>query len=189
MASSRPLTARASVRALGHHLDRRDDPLALHMSAALGRHLVLDKEAGDAGPFEGPHGARHVGGVAIAGVAIGEQRQFGGVAQPAIHVGHLGHGELGDVGRTQQARGRGIAAAGDGLKSGLLGEANGERIMGAGQDQNLRRLDQQAKARGPFHGAGLRTRLRGQGSRAGDSSQSVVENQFSLTIARLSALA
>jgi hypothetical protein len=126
------------------------------VSAALGRFLVFDEETGDAGAFISADGAGDVGGVAVAGVAVGEQRQLGGVAEARIHVGHLGHGELLHVGRAEQARGGAVAAAGDGLEPGLLGEAQGQGVVRAGQDHDFRRFDQQAKSGRAFHVRPLR---------------------------------
>ena len=130
---------------LGDHLGCGDHLLALHMAAALGRDLILDEQGGDAGALIGAHGAGDIGRPAIAGIGIGQQRQLGRIAEPGIELRHLAHAELGHIGLADQARGGAIAAAGRGLEAGPLDQLQGERVMGARQDQNLRRFNQLAE--------------------------------------------
>ena len=140
---------------LGHHLGGRDHLLALHMAAALGRDLVLDEEGGDPSALIGAHGAGNIGRPSIAGISIGQQRQLGAIAKPGIELGHLAHAELGDVRLADQARRRAIAAGRGGLESGPLDQLQGERVMGAGQDQNLGRFNELAEEGRSAHAPSL----------------------------------
>jgi hypothetical protein len=126
--------------------------LAGHVAAALGKDLVLNEQPGDPGLLEAPHHARHIGGVAETGVAVDEDRQAGRLDDPAVVVGHLGHGELGGVRRSQERGGGAVAAAGHGLETGGLDDPGDQGVVGHGHDQDLRRLDQLAESRGGLDG-------------------------------------
>jgi len=66
---------------LGQPLHGRNDRLAGHVAAALGKDLVLDEQARDARLLVEAHRPRDVGDVAEAGVGVGEQRQRRRVAE------------------------------------------------------------------------------------------------------------
>src|SRR5439155_23149697 len=60
------------------HLRRRDDLLALHVTALLRGDLILDVDGGHAGALVLLHGADHVDRVAVAGIGVGDHRQVPG---------------------------------------------------------------------------------------------------------------
>ncbi len=89
-----------------HHLLGGDDFLALHVTAALRPHLVLEHQAAHARALEGAHRMPYVDRVAVAGVGVGEERHPGARHQRArpgdiflqphdAHVG-LSHAALRD---------------------------------------------------------------------------------------------
>ena len=71
---------------LGQHLLDRDDLLAGQIAAAIGKHLVAEEQAGDAGGLEGPHHLPHIVDPAEAGVGIDVDRNFNRVADAAVMV-------------------------------------------------------------------------------------------------------
>ena len=65
---------------------------------ALGKHLVLDVDAADAGPLEGAHGVHGVNRVAIAGAGVADDGQGDRLGDALGNVNLLGqrHQRLGD---------------------------------------------------------------------------------------------
>jgi hypothetical protein len=125
------------------------------MAAALGRDLILDEYGGNTGALIGAHHAGHVRRAAIARIGIGEQGDVGAVAQPGVHLGHLGQAELAHIRLADERGGGAIAAAGGRLEAGPLGQFQRQGVVGAGQMQDFRRLDQLAKTCGAAHGESL----------------------------------
>jgi hypothetical protein len=141
---------------LDHHLLARDHRDALRQqAAALGRDLVLEVDAGDAGGLELAHGAHHVHHAAVAGVRVAQQRDFQVPGDAAGVLDHLGHAQHADVGNAQDAGRHGVAGEGDGTEAGLLGDACGEAVEGAGQAHHgagAKELAQGPSATGKCHG-------------------------------------
>ena len=147
MASSVPVTATASVRAmisrsgsrrastaarsLPHHLVGADQPLAAHVPALLGRHLVLELDPGDAGLLVELHGADDVDRVAVAGVGVGDHRHVDGGHDPPGVVDHLAAAEQPDVGAADQRGRRPEAGHVDGVEAGLLDQPGREGVVRA----------------------------------------------------------
>ena len=89
--------------------------LPRHVAAALGAHLVLDVDAGDAGLLEILHGVMHVHRIAVAGVGVGGQRDRERAREHARHASTFSDERHdADVGLAEQrvgeagARGRGL---------------------------------------------------------------------------------
>ena len=71
--------------------------LAGEVPALLGKHLILDLDAGRAGALEHAHGATHVDRIAEAGVGIDQQRQRHDIGDRGDRVGDLGQRGQPDV--------------------------------------------------------------------------------------------
>ena len=158
-ASSRPCTARASVRAMMKMsrccAARRPRPgswppsssagdhvLAGHVAAALGRDLVLDEDRGRAHRLVALDGVGDVLHVAVAGVAIDQHRQARrrhDVADAGADLAECGESDVGNaVARADQR----IAADRVGGKARALDQPRRQRVMGAWQQQRLLLLEQ-----------------------------------------------
>ena len=116
----------------------RDDALALEVAALLGPLLVLEDDAGDARAHALAHGADDVERVAVAGVHVGHERHVDGCDDGPHTVEHLGRGEQAVVGGAEGCGGEAEAGGEDGVEAGLLCEPRGERVVGAGQHDDLR---------------------------------------------------
>jgi hypothetical protein len=76
---------------LGQHLLDRDHLLARQITAAVGKHLVADEHAGDAGGLEGAHHLPHIIDAAEPGVGIDIDRHIDGAADARVMVGVIAH--------------------------------------------------------------------------------------------------
>ena len=126
--------------------------LPVHVAAALGRHLVLDVQRGDAGRRVLAHRAHDVERVAVAVVGVGDHRHADGLHEPPRVVGHLGEREQPDVGAPEQRRRRAEAGHVDGREAGALDEPRRQRVVGAGREHRLGPGEQLTEARHRSHG-------------------------------------
>ena len=169
MALSMPSTARASVRAMiTKSGDCRaataawtfasisasgNDLLPFHVTALLGCHLILDVDAGDPRPLVLLHGADDVERVAVAGVGVGDDRQFAGGDDPGGVVDHLAHREQADVGPPEQRRRRPEPGHVHRREPRLFHQAGAETVEDAGSQYRVRACQQLPQ---PPRAAGLR---------------------------------
>ena len=130
------------------HLARRDHLLAVHVAAALGRHLVLEVEPGDAGRLVLADRAHHVERVAVAVVGVGDHRDPDGLHEPPRVAGHLVEREQADVGPPEQRRRRAEARQVDGREARLLDQPRRQAVVGARRQHRLA-AGQQLAQRGP----------------------------------------
>jgi hypothetical protein len=160
MASSKPATARESVRAIhevlvatgrGRGADlcdvvlARDDPLAFEMTAFLGEFLILDVNPGNAAALEFAHRAKDVELVAVAGIGIGDDGQpDGGGDAPGIGH-HLGHRDETKVGVSQGRRRAGSGHVDRG-ETGLFDELGSDAIISPGRHHHPLPFQQVSKA-------------------------------------------
>ncbi len=81
------------------------------MAAFLGPDLILDQDRGGAGAGEFAHGAAHVHGVAIAGIAVGDDGEARNRGTGVAHlVEHLGIADEPGIGQGKACRGDAEAA-------------------------------------------------------------------------------
>src|SRR5947208_1114281 len=120
-------------------------PAAAHPrveAAPLGELVVLDADAGRAGALELGSGAHHVDRVAVAVVAVSDDRDDDRVDDAA-------HGLEGLRQRQDVRIGDGLdggdaeAACPDGVEAGLLGELRGERVVRARRADDTRLPEEQ----------------------------------------------
>ena len=124
----------------------RDHRLVVEVAAFLREALVLDVEPGDAALLVLAHGPRHVELVAVAGIGVGDHRDFHRGGEAAGVVRHLAHGEEAVIGVAER---RGGAGAGHvhGGKAGLLDGARADAVVSAGRDQQAVLREQPAQSR------------------------------------------
>jgi hypothetical protein len=116
----------------------------------LREELVLDGDAGHARLLQLAHEPAHVVEVAVAGVAVEQDRDRRRVGHEGDVVGHLRPRELVVVPDAKGGRDR-QAAAPDGLEPGLLRDARREPAVSFHQKRDLRTADELAQARGFTH--------------------------------------
>ena len=116
---------------LADHLGEADHLLALVMAAFLGRDLVFDVKGGDPRFLVLADRADDVDRVAVAGIGVGDDRDFDRFDRHADKADVLGEGQEPEIGIAVRPR---IAAAGqiDRLEPGLLDETRGQSVIGAG---------------------------------------------------------
>ena len=116
------------------HFLSRHHGLAVKMSAALGKQLILNMEAGRARAFIGTNGARNVGYSAEASLAVGDDGHRHCVGDALYLADQLVQCDETDVGPAQE----GICGAATGDvdhgKAGVLDQAGGETVAAAGDD-------------------------------------------------------
>src|SRR5712692_955473 len=118
IASSKPATARESVRAmtrksrsrrdcaeLGQPILARHDLLVVEMAAFLRKALVLDMDADYPGCFEFAHGPHDIKLVAVAGIRVGDDRQPDRGGDPPGIPHHLRHRNEAKIGVAEGHRG------------------------------------------------------------------------------------
>jgi hypothetical protein len=115
-------------------------------------HLVLEVDAGHPGLLVLADRAHDVDRVAVAGVRVGDHRDVHRADDPAGVVDHLGAGEQAHVRAADQRGGGAEPGHVDGVEAGLLDQPGGQRVVGAGGDQRVRRGQQRAQP-GPRGGA------------------------------------
>ena len=116
------------------------DPLAGHVAALLGPHLVLQEDAGPAGRLEQLHRAPGVEGVAVAGVGVDDHRRLGrGPAHPPGDVGHLPLGQVAEVGQAEEGGRRGVAGQEGHLEAGVGRQPGRQGVVDAGHEHGLAR--------------------------------------------------
>ena len=96
---------------LGRHVVRIGQLLVVQVAAFLRQQLVLDMHRGGAGILEAAHHVHHVERLAVAGVAVHQQRQAGragDLADEEAHLVHRDHAEVGDTHRCGHRRARQI---------------------------------------------------------------------------------
>ena len=99
------------------------------MAAALRRHLIFEQYAGCAGTLELADGADHVMEIAVAGVAVCDDRDAHAQSHAAHGVGHLAQSDKAHIRQTQQTRGSAETAEEDGFQSGRFDQTGGENIV------------------------------------------------------------
>ena len=147
---------------LGDLLLGGDDALVLEVAALLRPLLVLEDDAGDARLDALADGADDVEGVAVAGVHIGDEGDVDGADDVAHALHRLGHGQEADVGGSEGGGGEAEACREERLEAGLLGEARGEGVVGARQDDDLGAVEHGAEGGGVVHGASRFSGVRGR---------------------------
>ena len=140
---------RAQLR--GHH-GRVDHVLAGHVAAALGRALVLDEDRRDPHRLVTRDRMGDVLDVAIAVVAVDQDRQPGRRHDVADAGAHLAEAHQPDVGQGMARADQRKAADRIGRKAGALDQPRRERVMRAGQQQRLLALQQLLPCRLRRHG-------------------------------------
>ena len=112
-------------------------------AAPLGELVVLDADASRAGALELARRAHHVDGVAVAVVAVGDDRDRHRVADAPDRIERLGEGQ--DVGVGDGLDGRDAEPARpDGVEAGFLGELGRQRVVGSRRQHHLRPPEQTA---------------------------------------------
>ena len=109
--------------------------------------------------------ARDVGHVAEARVGVGEDRQRRRVAEARVHVGELGQGELRRVGPSEQRRGGAITAGRERIEPGDLRQATPSASWTPGQHEDLGRRDELFQSGGlaqPASSVGCGSRARAE---------------------------
>ena len=101
------------------------------MTATLRRYLVLEQDAGRPGLLEITHGADDVVQIAVAGVAVGDERDSDAVRDPTNRFRHLRQRDEADIGVTERAGRDAEAAEEEHLHAGLFRDAGGEDVMDA----------------------------------------------------------
>ena len=134
----------------------------VHVGEGLGRaadeavrlreQLVLDADAGDAALLELHHEAARRVEVAVAGVAIEQDRHGGGVGHELDDLHHLGPARLVVVADAERRRDR-EAASPDAFEAGLLGDLRGQAVVSLHQEVEASALQHALEGRGL---AGLR---------------------------------
>jgi hypothetical protein len=94
----------------------------------LGEQLVLDADAGDFALAQLAHETPHAVEIAVARVAVHEDRQAGGVGHELQHVQHLRPGRLVAVAQAERGR-HGEARGPDTAESRLLDDLRREAVM------------------------------------------------------------
>ena len=97
--------------------------------------------------------ADDVQGVAVAGVHVGDEGHVDGAHDVAHALHRLGHGEQADIGGAEGGGREPEAGGEERLEAGLFGEARGEGVVGAGQDDDLGAVEHGAEGGGVVHGA------------------------------------
>ena len=98
-------------------------------TASLGIDVILDADGRDAGPFVVVDGPHHVQGIAIASVAVGDNRNADRLDHVPLNLQLLGRGDEAGV-RHAFEGGRNTEPAGPNrIESGLLDQLGAERIV------------------------------------------------------------
>ena len=130
---------------LGRHVVRIGELLVVQVAAFLRQQLVLDVHRGGAGVLEAAHHVHDVERLAVAGVAVHQQRQAGRAGDLADEEAHLVDGDHAEVG---QAHRRGHRGTGEiqRLEPGRLGLQRGLAVVRAGHLQDARPGEQRPEA-------------------------------------------
>ena len=123
---------------LADHLLRRDQGLVVEMAATLGEGLILDLDRIRPGALEQAHRARHVEGIAVAGIRIDDEMAADAIADQGNRVGHLAHRNEADVGPPEPGIGNAGSRYIDRGEPCPLGEMGGQSIVDAGRDEDRR---------------------------------------------------
>jgi hypothetical protein len=118
------------------HLRHRDHRLVIVVAAPLREHLILEMERRHPRPFQLPHGAAGVQGIAVAGVGIGDDghaRVLHDARDARHHLGHADQAEIGIAHAPRDAATGGI----DRGKARARGEAGREAVVDAGRDDDV----------------------------------------------------
>ncbi len=121
--------------------------IAVDEAVGLREELVLDAHRRDAALLELAHQAAHVVEVAVAGVAVEQDRDRRDVRHELEHLQHLRPGGLVAVAHAVLRR-DGEAACPQPLEAGLLADARADAVVGLQQELQLRTLQQLAEPRG-----------------------------------------
>ena len=123
----------------------------------LWEQLVLDADPRNATLAQLPHQAAHVVEIAVAGVAIHEDGDRGGVGHELQHFEDLGPGGLVVVAHAERGRHR-EARGPDALEPGLFHDLGGEPVVRLHDEGEGRGVEQAAQAGGLGHRGSLRVR-------------------------------
>jgi GNAT superfamily N-acetyltransferase len=128
------LDAAAELVDVGERLPVADE------GVRLGEQLVLEADAGEAALAQLAHEAADVVEVAVAGVAVDQDRQGRGVGHVLEHVQHLGPRRLVAVAQAERGRHR-EARRPDPAEARLLDDLRGEAVMGLQEEGEGGRAD------------------------------------------------
>ena len=104
----------------------------------LGEQLVLDAHAGDLSLAQLLHQPTHVVEVAIAGVAVHQDRNVGGVRHELEHIEHLRPRRLVGIAHAERGRHRKPGCP-DAAEARFFDDLGGKPVMGFHQERKLRR--------------------------------------------------
>ncbi len=123
----------------------RDHFLAGKVPAALGPDLVLDHQPGDAGALEALHREIDVDRVAVAGVAVGLERDRAARRERrrGVQILLVAHDAV--IGPAEMALAEPGAGDAGGLEAHRLDEAHAEPVIDAGHDHDFGCVDEVAK--------------------------------------------
>ena len=115
--------------------------LAADEAVGLGEFLVFNADAGYPALFELPDQAPHIIEVAVAGIAVQQDRDLRGVGHEFQHIDDLGPACLVAVPDAELGR-QGQAARPDTLEPGLLHEFGRDAVVGFQDELQVRRFQQ-----------------------------------------------
>ena len=131
---------------LGQPLVAGNDALARHVPALLRPHLVFEEDPCRACALEQLDRADRVERVPVTRVGIDHHRGAGDSAtHPPGDLGHLGLGEVAEVGEPQVGRGGGVAGDEDHLEAGVDGQSRRQGIPDARHQHGRPVLQQRAQ--------------------------------------------
>ena len=131
---------------LGGHVMGVGQLLVVEMAAFLGQQLVLDMNGAGAGFLEDADHVHDVERLAIAGVAVDQQRQAARAGDLADEERDLVDGDDAEVGQAHRCRHRGAGQI-EGLKACGLGLQRRHAVMRARQAQDAGRCSSARKRR------------------------------------------
>ena len=111
-----------------------DHLLAAHVAATFRPHLVFEEQPGGAGAVIEFDGAQHVQRVAVTGVGVDQHRPRGQATDAPRRVGHLGLGQIAEVGLAEQRGGDAESAHEQHIEAGLVRQACAHAVIDAAQD-------------------------------------------------------
>ena len=115
------------------------------MTAALGKHLVLQDDAGGARVFERLDAAHDVVQIAVTGVAVGNHRDRHALRHTPDRVGHLLHAQKIQIRQPIEAGAGAEAADEDRFESRLFDQHGGQHIVRAERTDDAGSLHQLAQ--------------------------------------------
>ena len=123
-----------SLNLLDHFLHRNDLP-AQHVAAPLRENLILKLDGRDPCFLIFTDGAPNVERIAVARIAVGQNRHIDGIRDIAGMARHFAHGQKPDIGLPEDARRSPVAGHVDGLEPRHFDDPCTEHVVGAWRDQ------------------------------------------------------